>query len=80
MRLAKDQKKHSKSGYIYEAPTTDRAVVYVDAEKVDGCYGRCTNDPLDDTLVNTKVITKGGRLVIIATTDIHAGDELFVSS
>ena len=51
----------------------------MDAKREDCCYGRYTNDPLDDTLVNAKVITKGDRLVIIATTDIYEGDEIFIS-
>ena len=37
------------------------------------------NDPLDDSMVTAKVITKGERLVITATTDIHEGDEVFIS-
>ena len=70
----------SKSEYIYEEPTWDGTVVYVDVDKEDCCYyERYINDPLDDTLVNTKVIMKGERLVIIATTDIHEGDEVFIS-
>ena len=77
VRLTKAQMEQSKSGYIYEVTLRDGTVVYVDAEREDSCYGRYINDPLDDIMVNANVITKGEWLVIIATTDIHEGDEVF---
>ena len=46
---------------------------------VDALYTRMLiNDPRDDTLVNAKVVQKGDRLNVIATTDIHLGDEIFI--
>ena len=79
VRLTKDQMEQSKSGYIHEVPARDGTTMYVDAEKEDSCSIRYVNDPLDDSMVNAKVITKGERLVIIASTDIHEGDEVFIS-
>ena len=40
---------------------------------------RFVNDPLEDPLVNAKVITKGERLVVITTTNIYDGDEMFIT-
>ena len=71
MRLTKAQMEQSKSRYLYEVPMRDGTIMYVDTEKEDSCYGRYINDPPDDSMVNAKVITKGERLVIIDTTDIH---------
>ena len=54
VRLTRDQMELSKSGYIYEVPTWDGTIVYVDAEKEDSSYGRYINNPLDDSMVNAK--------------------------
>jgi hypothetical protein len=77
VRLSKAQVLVSNSDYIYETYKGGRTL-YIDAEAEDSCYGRFINDPRDDTLVNAKVILKGDRLVVIATTDIHEGDEIFI--
>jgi hypothetical protein len=53
-------------------------VRYVDAIRSNSCYGRYCNDPRDDSLVNAKVMLKGGRLVVMATVDIQEGDEIFI--
>ena len=47
----------SGSDYIFEATSKEEGTLYVDAKREDCCYGRYVNDPLDDTLVNAKVIT-----------------------
>jgi hypothetical protein len=46
---------------------------YDDALAPDSCFGRYSNDPRDDHLVNAKVVMKGGRLILIATVDINEG-------
>jgi hypothetical protein len=76
--LTKSQVKKSKSDYIFEIVNKGGQTIYVDAEDETSCYGRFMNDPRDDTLVNAKVILKGGRMVVIATADIHEGDEIFI--
>lgn len=50
----------------------------MDAIAETSCFGRYINDPRDDTLVNAKVVLKGGRLVVIAIMDIYEGDEIFI--
>eukprot|EP00392_Amoebophrya_sp_AT5.2_P018301 g18810.t1 len=64
--------------YVFEARMKG-GVKYVDAIDLCSCWGRFINDPLDDTLVNAKVIVKGKRLIVVATTEILPGDEIFIS-
>ena len=77
MTAEKAQK--SKSAYIFEAKDAKTGkTLYIDAAREDSCFGRFANDPRDDHLVNAKIVLKGGRLVMIAMTDIGPGDEIFV--
>ena len=80
MRQAKDAVERSTSEYKYETLTRDETMLYMDANMEDYRCGWCVNDLLDDFLVNVKVITKGDMLVILATTDIHEEDKVFISS
>ena len=77
-RLTRAQVDQSESQYIFEAVGKDGQPLYVDAAKEDSCYGRFINDPRDDTKVNAKVLVKGDRMVVIATTDLEEGDEVFI--
>ena len=52
--------------------------IYIEAEKVHSCYGRYIKDPRDDMLGNAKVVAKGGRMIVMAMTDLHEGDEIFI--
>ena len=52
---------------------------YIDARNEDDCYGRFANDPLDDLLVNAKILWHNGKMVLIAMTNIKKGDEIYIS-
>lgn len=78
-KLTAEEAQKSKSAYIFEAKDSKTGkTLYIDAAREDSCFGRFANDPRDDHLVNAKIVLKGGRLVVIATTDIEPGDEIFV--
>lgn len=53
--------------------------VFIDAWELDSCYGRFINDPIDDHLVNAKIIVKGNKFYVVATEDITPGQEIFIS-
>ena len=55
-----------------------REMVYVDGEALLSCYGRLAQDPIDDNLVNAKILWRDGKLVLIAMGDIQLGDEIYV--
>ena len=55
-----------------------REMVYVDGEALLSCYGRFAQDPIDDNLVNAKILWRDGKLVLIAMGDIQLGDEIYV--
>jgi hypothetical protein len=50
----------------------------VDAEDELCCYGRFIQDPIDDHLVNAKILWRNGRMEVIATCDILPGEEIYV--
>ena len=78
-KLTAEQAAQSSSAYIFEAKDAKSGkILYIDAEKETSCFGRYANDPRNDHLVNAKIVLKGGRLVMIATTEIGPGDEIFV--
>ena len=54
-------------------------MVYIDAWEEDSCFGRFINDPLDDHLVNAKIVVKGNKFYVVATDKIHPGQEIFIS-
>ena len=52
---------------------------YIDAEQFFSCYGRFANDPLDDHIVNAKIVWNGTKMVLVAWKDIAPGDEIYIS-
>ena len=57
----------------------NKEFIYIDALSEVSCYGRYSNDPIDDHLVNAKILWRGDRLCLIPTKDICAGDEIFIN-
>jgi len=53
--------------------------IFIDAIMETSCYGRFSNDPIDDDLVNAKISWNGSVAVLEALVDIAEGDEIFVS-
>ena len=53
-------------------------MVYVDAQATTSCYGRFAQDPIDDHLVNAKILWRDKKLRLIASCDIDPGDEIYV--
>jgi hypothetical protein len=53
-------------------------VVYVDSTSEAGCYGRYAQDPINEDLVNAKILWKRGKMVLVATCPISPGDEIYV--
>ena len=51
-------------------------MVYIDGEKEDSCYGRFSQDPIEDSLVNSKILWKGGKMVLVAAADLDQADEV----
>jgi hypothetical protein len=52
---------------------------YVDSWEEDSCYGRFVNDPLNDHLVNARIIMKGDKMLLMALEPIRPGQEIFIS-
>ncbi len=52
---------------------------YVDALAEHTCFGRFANDPVDDSLVNAKIVLRGKKLYLMATTEIEEGEEIYLS-
>ena len=66
--------------YLAEV-VTDRStgeMIIIDGEGMSH-FGRFANDPLDDLAVNAKIVWVGNKAVLVATTDIVAGDEILIS-
>ena len=53
-------------------------MIYVDAQGELTCYGRFAQDPIDDHLVNAKILWKDGSLKLVATCEIDPADEIYV--
>ena len=66
--------KVSKDGKI-----TKEIKVYVDSWEEDSCYGRYVNDPLNDHLVNARIVMRGDKMVLVALEEIRPGQEIFIS-
>jgi hypothetical protein len=66
--------------YVIEAIKNHKTMerICMDSPEVDSCYGRYAQDPIDEDLVNTKILWRKGRMVLIATTPIAVGDEIYV--
>lgn len=52
---------------------------YIDSKCDNDCYGRYANDPIDDQLVNAKILMIKGEMVLVAMVDIEPGDEIYLS-
>jgi hypothetical protein len=66
--------------YLAEV-VTDRStgeMIIIDGEGMSH-FGRFANDPLDDLAVNAKIVWVGNKAMLVATTDIVAGDEILIS-
>jgi hypothetical protein len=62
---------------VKNAKTKER--IYIDAIHESSCFGRYANDPIDDHLVNAKILWNGKRMILKATMDIDPGDEIYLS-
>jgi len=56
-----------------------RSMKFIDAEQFYSCFGRFANDPLDDHLVNAKIVWNGTKMVLVAWKPIEPGDEIYLS-
>ena len=73
--------------YVAEAVVdhVEKTRIYIDSINEASCYGRFANDCIDDHLINAKILwiheRKGhpGGLRLVATRDIAAGEEIYVS-
>jgi hypothetical protein len=66
--------------YVIEAIKNHKTVerVCMDSPNELSCYGRYAQDPIDEDLVNTKIVWRKGKMVLVATAPIEAGDEIYV--
>ena len=63
--------------YVFSWPVGD-TWMHVDAKKEDSGFGRFINDPRDETKVNARITRRGNKLVVVATTEILPGEEIFI--
>ena len=52
--------------------------VCMDSPEEASCYGRYAQDPIDEDLVNAKILWRKGKMVVVATCPIAPGDEIYV--
>jgi exodeoxyribonuclease III len=52
--------------------------VCMDSPDARSCYGRYAQDPIDEDLVNAKIVWRKGKMVLVATVPIEEGDEIYV--
>jgi exodeoxyribonuclease III len=66
--------------YVIEAIRNHKTqeMVCMDSPDASSCYGRYAQDPIDEDLVNAKIVWRKGRMVLRATTNIEPGDEIYV--
>ena len=66
--------------YVASAVKDHRTMemIYIDGEAELSCYGRFCQDPIDDHLVNAKILWREGKMVLVAMVDIEPGDEIYV--
>jgi hypothetical protein len=50
---------------------TKETKIYIDSWEEDSCYGRYMNDPLNDHLVNVRIVMRGDKMVLIALEEIR---------
>jgi exodeoxyribonuclease III len=66
--------------YVIEAIKNHKTqeVVCMDSPDTNSCYGRYAQDPIDEDLVNAKIVWRKGRMVLRAMCKIVPGDEIYV--
>ena len=72
---------YGSTNYVFsvEIDEDTKEFVHVDAIGETSCYGRYANDPLEDQLVNAKVVWDGSKLILVAQWDINPGEEILIS-
>ena len=75
------QSGYEDGGYAVTAIKDHRRKEYitVDSLNEDDCYGRYAQDPIDDLLVNAKILWRKNKMVLVSMGDIQQGDEIFVN-
>ena len=66
--------------YVVEAIKNQktRERICMDSPHEASCFGRYAQDPINEDLVNAKIVWRKGRMVVIATIPIRPGDEIYV--
>jgi exodeoxyribonuclease III len=66
--------------YVVEAIKDHKTgeLICMDSPVEASCYGRYAQDPIDEDLVNAKILWRKGKLVLVATVPIQPGDEIYV--
>jgi hypothetical protein len=66
--------------YVIEAIRNHKTseVVCMDSPEEASCYGRYAQDPINEDLVNAKILWREGRMVLVATHPIAPGEEIYV--
>jgi len=66
--------------YVIEAVKSHKTMelVCMDSPDPNSCYGRYAQDPIDEDLVNAKIVWRNYKMVLRATMDIAPGDEIYV--
>ena len=71
---------HGNKDYVIEAIKNHRTQerICMDSPDPASCYGRYAQDPINEDLVNAKIIWRKGQMVVVATDHIAPGDEVYV--
>ena len=74
------KKGYGNKDYVIEAIRNHKTLerVCMDSPGEADCYGRYAQDPIDEDLVNAKILWREGRMVLVATVPITPGDEIYV--
>jgi exodeoxyribonuclease III len=66
--------------YVIQAIKNHKTMEFIcmDSPEEASCYGRYAQDPIDEDLVNTKILWVKGRMVLKATRNIAPGEEIYV--
>ena len=55
-----------------------KEIIYIDGIQEESCYGRFAQDPIDESLVNAKILWRENKMVLVATSKIEDGEEVYV--
>ena len=71
---------HGNKDYVVQAIRNHRTqeVVCMDSPEEMSCYGRYAQDPINEDLVNAKILWIKGRMVLKAMAQIEPGEEIYV--